>query len=132
MFKDGTNDGDTRTKRGQERPQSHDAGGKLLDECETTQTAMKRYVRLGGLVFWFAALDHGFLKIRRSLDSTAVHCTWTWSTGPHAGSYVYATSSYFEVDMVLEILARKLAEVEDGRSKPTRDKLGHSWTGRKI
>lgn len=132
MMHDRTNDGDTLNRKHQQGQDSPQELCKLSDAEESSKAAMKRYAMLGGRIFWFASLDHGFLKVRHSLDSNVVHCTWTWSTGPNAGRYVYAAGPYHQVDYLLEVLARKLAEVDEGKCKAAPDKLGNAWTGRKV
>lgn len=73
----------------------------------------------------FVDHDDGFLKVRRALDSSDLHLTWTWSVGRLAGRYVYVRVLCWQVGYGLELLMQKLLESEAGLRTPTRDKLGN-------
>lgn len=65
--------------------------------------------------------DGGYLKLRRATDSQDLHLTWTWSIGAHAGKYVYVRCEYWRFIFGLELLWRKVLEVEHGSRKASPD-----------
>ena len=73
----------------------------------------------------FVDHDNGFLKVRRALDSSDLHLTWTWSVGPFAARYVYVRVFAWQMGYGLTMLLEKLTEVEAGERLSTPDKLGH-------
>lgn len=66
--------------------------------------------------------DMGYLKLRRGLDTSLLHLTWTWASGPHHGFYVYACVSYWELQEGLQLVLVKRNEVYEGVRRPTPDK----------
>lgn len=73
----------------------------------------------------FVDHDDGFLKVRRALDSSDLHLTWTWSVGKHAGRYVYVRVFTWQVGYGLELLLHKRDQADAGLIRPSPDKLGH-------
>lgn len=92
--------------------------GNALSRTPETDDMLRR------MLFWFAERDTGFLKLRHSLDSSDYHLTWTWTTGPDAGSYVYVKVPWWRYDSGLVILKEKVLEVDVGVRKATPDKRG--------
>lgn len=80
---------------------------------------------VGKHIVEFVDHDDGFLKIRRGLDSSDLHLTWTWSVGTNAGRYVYVRVFSWQVGYGLALLAEKMAECNSGARRATPDKLGH-------
>lgn len=78
---------------------------------------------LGRAIDNFCRYDHGYLKVRRSSLGSDLHLTWTWTLGSHAGTYVYIRVNYWEFATGLQLLARKLYEVDEGLRRPSPDKL---------
>lgn len=119
------NDGDRLTNRAQKTGKGKQDPSETPKACQEARSILETSTRLGYLVTQFTNFDHGFLKMRRSLDSTALHLTWTWSVGPPAGKYVYVTGEYWQLLYLLTVLSQKILEVDEGSRKPTPDKLGH-------
>jgi hypothetical protein len=80
---------------------------------------------IGKVIVEFSDHDDGFLKMRRALDSSDLHLTWTWSVGKQAGKYVYVRVFAWQIAYGLELLLEKLHDVETGQRRATPDKLGH-------
>jgi hypothetical protein len=74
----------------------------------------------------FTTYDAGYLKLRRESDGPQLHLTWTWTLTRHAGTYVYVRINFWEIDTGLNLLWRKVLEVESGVRKPTADKFKDS------
>lgn len=70
----------------------------------------------------FSELSHGYLKLRRSSPGDDIHCTWTWTLTRHSGCYVYVRGPFWQLGALLEMLHRKMAEVDNGERKPSPDK----------
>lgn len=74
----------------------------------------------------FADDDMGFLKVRRGLDTSELHLTWTFCNGPHYGTYVYVKVDYWQLDYGLSLLIEKRDEVYSGLRRSTPDKRNPS------
>lgn len=72
---------------------------------------------------FFVEHDDGFLKVRRSLDSVDLHVTYSWSSGPHAGCYVYSKVEYWQLAFGLDLVRVKVLEAEEGIRKPSPDRM---------
>lgn len=83
-----------------------------------TQGAMQH---VADRFLYFIHRDDGYLKVKRELDSSTVHFTWTFTAGQWAKHYVYSRVEYYDVAYGLELLLSKIVAVEEGRSRPTRD-----------
>jgi hypothetical protein len=83
---------------------------------------------LGRIMFQFSNWDHGYLKARRSPLGSDLHLTWTWTMGPHSGSYVYARVEYWRITFGLEVLSRKVFRVDEGLERPSPDRRNPART----
>jgi hypothetical protein len=77
---------------------------------------------LSHLIEQMSNWDHGYLKMRRSPDTTDLHLTWTWTLTAASGSYVYVKVDYWDIELGFDMLCRKVFEVDEGVRKPTPDK----------
>lgn len=96
-------------------PQEHLTDTPLLHPVATNHRIITLLEQLTG---W----DHGYLKMRRGSDGPDLHLTWTWTLGPSTGSYVYARVNFWELEFGLDIITRKVFQVDEGLLKPTVDK----------
>lgn len=71
---------------------------------------------------WFADHGAGYLKLRRDELGADYHMAWQWTRGAHAGTYVYVRVEYWRYAFGLELLSKKMWEVEEGQRRPTPDK----------
>lgn len=81
---------------------------------------------LMAVAVWFQKFlhrDNGYLKVRREVDGDDVHFTWTWTYPPYQRSYVYVRYPYYQSKYALEMLERKLMDVEEGIRVPTPDRF---------
>lgn len=69
----------------------------------------------------FLSRDDGWLRMVPQDHGRVAFWKWKFSRGKHAGSYVMARTDYTDHRRALEILARKVEDVDLGLSRPTPD-----------
>lgn len=65
--------------------------------------------------------DDGWLRIVPDGDGKVIWWKWKFIHGKHAGHYVMVRGEQAQNVESLRVLARKLAQVDRGESRPTRD-----------
>jgi hypothetical protein len=78
---------------------------------------------LGRAFRHFCTFNHGYLKVKRDVDGSRIHLTYTFIYGTWARHYVYVAVDYAEIEWGLQLLAGKVWEVDEGVRKPTPDRL---------
>jgi hypothetical protein len=65
--------------------------------------------------------NDGWLRACPDGDSTLVYLKWKFTGGKWAGHYVMVLVYYWQLDYGLSLLLDKIAAVEEGAKRPTRD-----------
>lgn len=99
-------------------PDLEEKGGQESGHEEQHDNSQRLLYVMRHITTW----DHGYLKVRRSTDTDDLHLTWTWTITAAAGSYVYVKVSFWDIELGLDMLCRKVFEVDEGVRKPTPDK----------
>lgn len=95
-------------------------------QVEDGEQQNHRNERLAYVMAHFCNWEHGYLKVKRDSSGSDLHLTWTWTLSHAAGSYVYVRCNFWELDFGLDMLSRKILEVDEGTRKPTPDKRNPS------
>lgn len=70
-----------------------------------------------------ATREDGWLRLIPDTDRQQVHLKWKFTRGKWERHYVWVTIEDMRVHYGLQLLLRKLYEVDTGEHKPTMDKL---------
>jgi hypothetical protein len=112
-----------------QQPTGHVNPSKLDPQDEAVHSLLPDAEReLGRIMFSFSNFDHGYLKLRRSPLGADLHITWTWTLGPHSGSYVYVRVEFWRITYGLELLARKVFDVDEGKLRPSPDRRNSNYS----
>lgn len=67
----------------------------------------------------------GWLRIVPDGEHKCVFFKWKFHRGPHAGHYVMSVVEWYQIAYGLQLIALKVAQVDEGSLKPTKD-IPHS------
>lgn len=91
--------------------------GHSLAEAEQDENRRRGCSALSHLLL----RDDGWLRISPAGDGKTVYLKWKYSRGPWRNHYVMAVGHIWAWDIAIELLERKVAEVDQGSRVPTKD-----------